>query len=89
MNSTTNTNAQAISLSSTNDLLACFREVPDSFFRPDFSLQQPEMFALALGYSTKSNQPSTSGKLVNAPYVQYAVPSGSSSSSVVGKYKTP
>jgi hypothetical protein len=32
-----------------DDLAVCFREVPEIFFRPDFSLQSPELFNLSIG----------------------------------------
>jgi vacuolar protein sorting-associated protein 54 len=35
--------------SSAEDVAACFKEVPDVYFRSDFSLQSPEIFVLTLG----------------------------------------
>lgn len=36
------------------ELLMCFREVPEVFFRPEFSLQNAEMFNLAMGTKLSS-----------------------------------
>ncbi len=40
----------ASSSSSNDSILSCFKTVPEIFFRPDFSLQNPEIFNIVFGH---------------------------------------
>ena len=48
-----------------DDLTVCYRDVPSMFFRPDFSLRNPEMFNQVLGPSSKKDKDkdSSTGRL--------------------------
>lgn len=53
-----------------DDVVICYRDVPPMFFRPDFSLSNPEMFNQVLGPGTRQSHQKGSGGVRDGPSKQ-------------------